>query len=124
MRNALLPIGGPGPAITPIDQAHRLFEILGRAPRIRHMPLALMDGVIGGLGLFGRFSPALRDKAEFARTGRYYATESMLVWDEVAGRYDADATPEFGSDTLWDHYADLASGRAETDLGDHAFYRK
>ena len=121
-RNRLLPIGGPGPAITPLDQAHRLFAMLGQPPRIRHVPIGLMDGIVGTLGLLGRVSPAMADKAEFARTGRYYATESMLVWDAEAGRYDADATPEFGSDTLWDHYADLVAGRASADLGAHAFF--
>lgn len=121
-RNRILPIGGPGPAITPLDQANRLFEMLGLEPKIRHVPLAMMTGIAGTLGLLSRVVPPLRDKAEFARTGRYYATESMLVWDETSGRYDAQATPEFGSDTLWDHYSDLISGRATTDLGAHAVF--
>ncbi len=121
-QNTILPIGGPGPVITPLDQAQRLFQMLGRAPHIRRVPLAVMDGLVGTFGALGRLSPAMRDKAEFARTGRYYATESMLVWNEEVGRYDADATPEFGSDTLWDHYADLLAGRGTTDLGAHAMF--
>ena len=121
-RNRILPIGGPGPAISPLDQANRLFEMLGQEPKIRHVPLAMMTGIAGTLGLLSRVVPPLGDKAEFARTGRYYATESMLVWDETSGRYDAQATPEFGSDTLWDHYADLIAGRATTDLGAHAVF--
>ena len=49
---------------------------------------------------------------EFARTGRYYATESMLVWDEAAGRYDPDATPEFGNGHRWTGtYARFDRGR-------------
>lgn len=121
-RNRILPIGGPGPAITPLDQATRLHELLGREPRIRHVPLAMMDILVGAFGLLGHASRRMRDKAEFARTGRYYATESMLLWDAARGRYDADATPEFGSDTLWDHYADLIAGRADADLGAHAMF--
>ncbi|MEM6656763.1 MAG: NAD(P)H-binding protein [Pseudomonadota bacterium] len=121
-RNQLLPIGGPGPAITPLDQAHRLFEILEQEPRMRHLPHAFMDALVGTFGLLGRFSATMRDKAEYARTGRYYATESMLVWNADTGCYDPDATPEFGSDTLWDHYSDLVHGRVGTDLGAHAFY--
>lgn len=121
-RNAVLPIGGPGPAITPLEQAQHLFALLDREPHIRHVPFALMGAIAGTLGLLGRFSRAMNDKAEFARTGQYYATESMLVWNEGAGRYDADATPEFGSDTLWDHYADLIAGRTTTELGDHAVF--
>lgn len=121
-RGRILPIGGPGPAITPMDQAERLFALLDRPPRIRHVPVAMMDAIAGTLGMLGHVSGRLRDKAEFARTGRYYATESMLVWDAARGRYDADATPEFGQDRLWDHYADLIAGRAVTDLGAHAMF--
>ena len=45
----------------------------------------------------GRLLPALAAKAELARIGRYYATESMLVLDPATGRYDADATPSTGT---------------------------
>ncbi|MCA1774093.1 MAG: NAD(P)H-binding protein [Loktanella sp.] len=121
-RNTLLPIGGPGPAITPLDQAAQLFALLGQPPRIRHVPLALMNGLVGTFSLLGHASKRMRDKAEFARTGRYYATESMLLWDAEQGGYDADATPEFGTDTLWDHYAKLIAGEAKTDLGAHAVF--
>lgn len=42
-----------------------------------------------------------QDAAEFGRIGRYYAVESMLVWDPVKQEYLADATPRcvlcFGS---------------------------
>ena len=122
MQTRILPIGGPGPAITPLDQAHRLFEILGHEPRIGRVPIALMDGLVRLFGILGHVSETMRDKAEFARTGRYYATEAMLLWNETTGRYEADATPEFGSDTLWDHYADLVAGRASTELGAHAMF--
>jgi divinyl chlorophyllide a 8-vinyl-reductase len=39
-RNRVLPIGGPGPAITPRQQGEHLFALLGRAPRFRQVPLA------------------------------------------------------------------------------------
>lgn len=121
-RNRILPIGGPGPAITPRDQGDRLFAMLGQPARFRQVPLALMDGIAGTLGVLGRVSPRLAAKAELARIGRYYATESMLLWDEGAGRYDAEATPEFGTDTLWDHYARMIRGEARADLGAHAVF--
>ena len=121
-RNRIMPIGGPGPAITPLDQAAALERLTGRPVRIKHVPFALMDVIAGSLGVLGRFNAKMADKAEFARTGRYYATESMLVWDAQRGRYDADATPETGSDTLWDHYAALLSGAEATDLGAHAVF--
>ena len=62
------------------------------------------------------------DRAEFARTGRYYATESMLVWDATRGRYDAEATPSAGHDTLRDYYARLLAGTATLERGDHAVF--
>ncbi len=118
----VLPIGGPGPAITPREQGEMLFELLGRPPRFRSAPVALMDGVIGTLSLAGRWWPAAAAKAELARIGRYYATESMLVLDPASGRYDADATPSTGTQTLREHYAALLSGAAVHDSGEHAVF--
>jgi divinyl chlorophyllide a 8-vinyl-reductase len=120
--NAILPIGGPGPAITPREQGEALFKALGLAPRFAHVPVAMMDAIIAGLRLGGLVSQRARDKAELARIGRYYATESMLVWDAQAGCYDADATPETGQETLQDFYAQLARGDVTIDLGEHAVF--
>jgi divinyl chlorophyllide a 8-vinyl-reductase len=121
----VLPIGGPGPAITPREQGERLFALLGRPPRFKQVPVGLMDAIIALLGLAGRVVPALAAKAELARIGRYYATESMLVWDAAAGRYDEQATPSWGRHTLWDHYAALVRGdtaHSDTERGDHAVF--
>ena len=46
----------------------------------------------------------------------------MLVLDPATGRYDADATPETGTDTLADHYARLLRGEAADDRGAHAVF--
>ncbi len=78
-----MPIGGPGDAITPKQQGEKIFALLGRAPRVRRVPVKMLDIIIAILSTLGRFSPALADKAEFARIGRYYATESMLVLDSI-----------------------------------------
>jgi divinyl chlorophyllide a 8-vinyl-reductase len=121
-QNRILPIGGPGPAITPREQAEQLFALLGQPPRIKRVPVALMDAIIAGLSGLGRIIPSLRAKAELARIGRYYATESMLVLDPATGRYDADATPETGSDRLFDFYARVLRGEARVDRGDHAVF--
>jgi len=120
--NRILPIGGPGPALTPRAQGELLFEVAGKPPRFRHVPLRLMDTIIAVLALLGRVSPRLAEKAEFARIGRYYATESMLVWDKDTGRYDAAATPAFGEDSLRDHYQRMVQGEVKADLGDHAIF--
>jgi len=67
---------------------------------------------------------ALQDSAEFAKIGKYYATESMLVWDEQAQRYVADATPSYGSDTLEDFFkrAVQEGGLKGQDLGDASVF--
>jgi divinyl chlorophyllide a 8-vinyl-reductase len=66
--------------------------------------------------------PVLAAKAELARIGRYYATESMLVLDPATGRYSAEATPSIGTDTLREHYARLIRGEGRSELGDHAVF--
>ncbi len=122
-RNCVLPIGGPGPALTPRAQGELLFELAGRSPRFRSVPVATFGVAETLIAPFTKLSAAAAKKAELARIGRYYATESMLVWDERRACYDADATPETGSDTLRDHYARvLEDGLAGQELGDHKLF--
>ncbi len=121
-RNRILPVGGPGPAITPREQGEHLFALLGREPRFRRVPVAMLDGIIGVLAALGRISPAMADKADLARIGRYYATESMLVLDPETGHYDAEATPSTGTETLFDYYARVIDGEAVVERGDHAVF--
>jgi divinyl chlorophyllide a 8-vinyl-reductase len=120
--NRILPIGGPGPAITPLDQGRCLFELLGRKPRFRHVPVRMLDLIAGGLAALARIAPAAAVKAELARIGRYYATESMLYLDPRTGRYDADATPSTGTQTLFDFYQSVLAGASGPDRGDHAVF--
>lgn len=120
--NRILPIGGPGPAITPREQGGLLFRLLGQPPRFKQVPVALLDGIIGVLGTLGHVVPPLAAKAELARIGRYYATESMLVLDPATGRYSAEATPSYGRQMLQDHYAALLRGDATAERGDHAVF--
>lgn len=122
-QNVVLPIGGPGPAITPRDQANMLFGLLGRPPRLRRVPLSWMDAVVAGLGMGGRLVPSLARAGELARIGRFYGTESMLVLDPTTGSYSAEATPSYGTDTLHDFYARaLQHGLADQELGAHAVF--
>ncbi len=120
--NRILPIGGPGPALTPRQQGELLFAAMGQSPRFRSVPVGFLDGIIALLSLGGRFSPRLAAKAELARIGRYYATESMLMLDPATGRYDADATPETGTDTLAEFYGRLVRGEETIDRGEHAVF--
>jgi len=122
LQNRILPIGGPGPALTPRAQGELLFAALGRDPRFRRVPVALLDAIIATLSALGHIAPRFADKAELARIGRYYATESMLVLNPETGRYEADATPSFGTDTLEAFYARLVAGEATVERGDHAVF--
>jgi divinyl chlorophyllide a 8-vinyl-reductase len=122
LHRRILPIGGPGPALTPRQQGEMLFAALGLPPRFKQVPVGLLDVIVGVLGAGGKLIPPLRDKAELAKIGRYYATESMLVLNQQTGRYDADATPSTGSDRLQDFYADLVAGKVQLERGDHAVF--
>ena len=107
LHNQTLLVGGPGPALTPRAQGELLFELTGRSPRFRHVPVALFDVAERCLAPLGRFSSRYAERAEFARIGRYYATESMLPWDASREAYDAAATPSYGTETLANHYRTL-----------------
>jgi divinyl chlorophyllide a 8-vinyl-reductase len=120
--NRVLPIGGPGDAITPRQQGEFLFSRLGRPPVFRSVPVAMLDVIIGALGLLAPISSRLAEKAELARIGRYYATESMLWLNPETGAYDAAATPSTGTETLFDYYSAVIAGDAAVERGDHAVF--
>lgn len=123
LQNKILPIGGPGKAITPIEQGEILFELLGRTPKFKKVPIFLFDVIIPVLALLAKVFPKLEDKAEFARIGKYYCSESMLVLNPETGKYDADRTPSFGSDTLRDFFKRvLKEGLAGQELGEHSVF--
>ncbi len=122
-QNKILPIGGPGKAISAKEQGELLFELLGREPKFKKVPIQIFDVIIPVLTALSKLFPKLQDKAEFARIGRYYTSESMLVLNPVTGRYDADATPSYGKDTLRDFYARvLKGGLAGQELGAHSMF--
>ncbi len=118
----VLPIGGPGPALTPREQGALLFALTGRTPSYRSVPPGFLLAVARLLDVCGIVVPPLKAKAEFARIGHYYATESMLHWDAAAGRYDEAATPQYGRDTLREHYAQMLRGEVADDRGAHAVF--
>jgi divinyl chlorophyllide a 8-vinyl-reductase len=120
--NCVLPIGGPGHPITPRQQGEFLFRLLGRPPRFRSVPVGMLDWIVGALGLLRHVAPPLAEKAELARIGRYYATESMLWLNPETGRYDAAATPSTGAETLFDYYTSVMAGDIAVERGDHAVF--
>mmetsp|Transcript_7805 Transcript_7805/g.19962 ORF Transcript_7805/g.19962 Transcript_7805/m.19962 type:complete len:229 (+) Transcript_7805:618-1304(+) len=121
--NQMLPIGGPGKAYTPKEQAALLFRLLKQEPKCLGVPIGLMDGIIGIFDFLARYFPSLEDPAEFGKIGRYYATESMLVYDPVSDTYDADGTPSYGEDTLESFFKNaIEKGLEGQELGDQAVF--
>lgn len=116
-------IGGPGPAITPLGQAQLLARLTNQALRTQSVSPKLLIAAASVLWLPGRVSSRIADKAEFARIGHYYATESMLHWDADQQAYDDAATPEFGSMTLEDSYRAQLAGTDDQGLGEQAVFR-
>ena len=127
MANRVLPVGGPsvaGGAWTAAAQGKLLFQLAKKPEKFIRVPVAIMDFVIALLSTLSKVFPGLVDAAEFGRIGKYYATESMLVWDAAEGRYDAEATPECGTDTLEAFFEKaLQDGGLEgQELGDAAVF--
>jgi len=122
-RNRTLCIGGPGDPLTPKQQGELLFRMAGREPQFRSVPVKLFDTLIALLGPFAKVSARAYSKAELLRIGRYYATESMLVWDQETKEYSAAATPSFGEETLESYYARvLTEGMQGQELGAHKLF--
>lgn len=109
MRDKILPVGGPGPAISLKEQGEILFRAAGKAPRFKSVSPKIFTLAERLLALGAPVSGWFAERAEYARIARYYATESMLVLDPATGTYSADLTPEFGEETLESHYLRLLS---------------
>lgn len=121
--NQVLPIGGPGKALTPLEQGEILFKLLGKEPKFLKVPIEIMDFAIGVLDFLVKIFPSLEDAAEFGKIGRYYAAESMLVWDPKTGKYDADRTPSYGKDTLEEFFEKvLREGMVGQELGEQTIF--
>lgn len=109
-KDKILPIGGPGPAVSLRDAGEMLFAATGKPPRFKSVSPGLFPVAARVLGLGAGLSGWFAEKSEYARIAHYYATESMLVLDPATGEYSADLTPEFGEETLQDHYRRLLAG--------------
>ncbi|XP_027368668.1 divinyl chlorophyllide a 8-vinyl-reductase, chloroplastic [Abrus precatorius] len=121
--NKILPIGGPGKSLTPLEQGEMLFKLLGKEPKFLKVPIGIMDFVIGVLDFMVKIFPSLEDAAEFGKIGRYYAAESMLLLDPETGEYSAEKTPSYGNDTLEEFFARvLREGMAGQELGEQTIF--
>jgi divinyl chlorophyllide a 8-vinyl-reductase len=122
-RNQTLCVGGPDDPLTPKQQGELLFRLAGREPQFRSVPITLFDTLIALLSPFTKVSARAHSKAELLRIGRYYATESMLVYDQEKQEYSATATPSFGEETLESFYTRvLAEGMQGQELGAHKLF--
>mmetsp|Transcript_30666 Transcript_30666/g.56037 ORF Transcript_30666/g.56037 Transcript_30666/m.56037 type:complete len:446 (-) Transcript_30666:27-1364(-) len=124
-KNAVLPIGGPGPALSFKEQGEMLFKLLDKEPSFICVPYGVFDVVQAGLDGLANLSPdTFSDAAEYGRIGRYYAEESMLVLDEKTGEYSGELTPGYGRTSLKDFLVEaLAEGSTKLDdqkLGDQS----
>lgn len=121
--NQVLPIGGPGKALTPLEQGEMLFRLVGKEPKFIKVPIEIMDFAIGVLDFLAKIVPSLEDAAEFGKIGRYYAAESMLVLDPETGEYSAEKTPSYGRDTLEDFFQRvLTEGMEGQELGEQTIF--
>ncbi|KAK4405650.1 Divinyl chlorophyllide a 8-vinyl-reductase, chloroplastic [Sesamum angolense] len=121
--NKILPIGGPGDALTPLEQGEMLFRLAGKEPKFLKVPIQIMDFAIGVLDFLVKIFPSLEDAAEFGKIGRYYAAESMLIWDPETGEYDAEKTPSYGNDTLEEFFKRvLEEGMSGQELGEQTIF--
>ncbi|WJX22655.1 3,8-divinyl protochlorophyllide a 8-vinyl-reductase (NADPH) [Trifolium repens] len=121
--NKILPIGGPGKALTPLEQGEILFKLLGKEPKFLKVPIGIMDFAIGVLDSLVKVFPSLEDAAEYGKIGRYYAAESMLILDPETGEYSDEMTPSYGNDTLEDFFARvLREGMAGQELGEQTIF--
>ncbi|GMH28440.1 hypothetical protein Nepgr_030283 [Nepenthes gracilis] len=121
--NKVLPIGGPGKALTPLEQGEILFRLLGKEPKFLKVPIEIMDFAIGVLDFLVKVFPSLEDAAEFGRIGRYYAAESMLVLDPETREYSAEKTPNYGKDTLEEFFERvIREGMAGQELGEQTIF--
>ncbi|XP_068660279.1 divinyl chlorophyllide a 8-vinyl-reductase, chloroplastic [Aristolochia californica] len=121
--NQILPIGGPGKALTPLQQGEILFRLLGKKPNFFKVPIEIMDFAIGVLDFLVKIFPSLEDAAEFGKIGKYYAAESMLVLDPETGEYSAEKTPSYGKDTLEEFFERvIREGMAGQELGEQTIF--
>ena len=100
----ILPIGGPKQSITPKDIGKILFEIFEVSPKYKSFPTKLLDAIRLLLLIISPFSNWAKNKSELIKIAKYYATESMLIWDEKKKCYDPNMTPSTGKDTLRDYF--------------------
>ncbi|OUV04068.1 MAG: hypothetical protein CBC42_01360 [Betaproteobacteria bacterium TMED82] len=103
----ILPVGGPGPALTPRQQGALLFKVIGKKEKYLYVPSRIFRILRFLLVPASVFSKNIKNYLEFLNIGYYYATESMVVWNQETNKYTPENTPEYGKETLEDFYQAL-----------------
>ena len=112
----ILPIGGPKQSITPKDIGKILFEIFEVSPKYKSFPTKILDAIRLLLLIISPFSNWAKNKSELIKIAKYYATESMLIWDETKKCYDSNMTPSTGKDTLRDYFYSIRNLDLELEI--------
>ncbi len=119
----ILPIGGSGVSITPKVQGQILSKVAKKPYRFQSIPSSIFPVFGVTIKPLTLVSNRFKDLKEFIRIGHYYATESMLSWDPISNKYDPEATPEYGEDSLEEFYERfIFNGMKGQDLGSHKFF--
>ena len=100
-----------------------LFRLLNKKPKFARVPSTMFRAISVMMAPLALISEKISDLREFVHIGHYYATESMLFWDETSQKYSSDKTPEYGHDSLENFYREvLKSGLGDHKLGDHKLF--
>ncbi len=122
-QNKVSMIGGSSPALTPLSQARMLFKLANKNQRYLKIPSKIFKIFQAILTPLSYFSLRVQDKIEFLKIAHYYATESMLYWEEESEEYSSDKTPEFGTEDLRTFYTQiLTNGLEKQHLGEHKLF--
>ena len=121
--NQILPIGGQGPALTPLQIGNLIFKLIDKKPKFQSLPSKLFVIADKFLIPFSIFSERVKTAQQFLRIANYYATESMLLYNEKTASYDEFLTPEYGEETLESHFQKLLSSDSiDDELGAHKLF--
>ena len=112
----ILPIGGPNQSLTPKNVGEILFDVFEVLPKYKSFPTKLLDAIRFFLLIASPFSNWAKNKLELIKIAKYYATESMLIWDESKLCYDPFKTPSTGEDTLEEYFYSIKKQKIKLEI--------
>ncbi|GJV93291.1 divinyl chlorophyllide a 8-vinyl-reductase, chloroplastic [Tanacetum coccineum] len=91
MVNKVLPIGGPGKALTPLEQGEMLFKLAGKKPFFIKVPIEIMDFAIGFLILLE--SSGVRDFSQKIKASHTCLLKRALIFELCYESVSSTALP-------------------------------